>query len=393
MQRPWAAYTFAACCAVVLYLTLSHLSVVGGWISSLWKLLSPVVIGIIVAYLLNPISDFFEFKVLKRIKKQETAHFLSVVLTAVCFVLFLGVLLYALIPSLVESVVKLVSNWSSYAESLDGLLQKLIVFAESKNVKIDVNSISDLMEKALDKLMELAKNNAKGIMDTIGNIGAGISNFVIGVVFGFCFLFAERTLVGILNKVRSALFNRERIERNNELFGRFHKVFIRYVGFTLLDSIIMGVGTLIFMLIMRYPYAGLIAVVVGVTNIIPTIGPMIGSVIAIFFLILDEPIYALWYFIFSCIWQSIDGMIIKPRLFGKSAGIPAVWTLVLIILGGKLAGMLGILLAIPFAAILVILYHETIEPRINQRIEKINAEAAAQEQSPPPEAQDEIPTN
>ena len=166
-------------------------------------------------------------------------------------------------------------------------------------------------------------------------------------------------------------------------------MFIRYVGCTLLDALIISLGTLLFALIMRLPYAGLIAVVVGVTNIIPTFGPMIGSAISIFFLILDNPMNALWFFIFSCIWQAVDGMIIKPRLFKGSLGIPAVWTLVLIILGGKIAGMLGILLAIPLGAILAILYQETVEPRLKQRIKKLNAEPETELQ-PPAETEEQV---
>ena len=181
------------------------------------------------------------------------------------------------------------------------------------------------------------------------------------------------------------LFKKERLERNNELWRRFHRVFIRYVGCTLLDALIIGAGTLIFTLIMGMPYAGLIAVMCGLTNIIPTIGPMIGNAIGVFFLILDKPLNALWFFIFCCVWQSIDGMIIKPRLFKGSLGIPAVWTLVLIILGGKLAGMLGILLAIPMAAILVIFYQEVISSRIDRRIAKLNGEEAKPEEEELPE--------
>ena len=200
----------------------------------------------------------------------------------------------------------------------------------------------------------------------------------MGIIFGFRFLGAKKTLLKFLDKIRRALHTNETIERNNQLFGRCHKIFVRYVGCTLLDACIVGVATLIFMLIMGMPYAPLIAVVVALTNIIPTFGPMIGSAIGIFFLILENPMQALWFFIFSCILQSIDGMVIKPRLFSNSLGIPAVWTLVLIILGGKIAGMLGIILAIPFAAIFVIIYQETIEPRLEKRTMKLNGESAAE---------------
>lgn len=373
LSKPWAAYTCAACCAVVLYLLLSHLGQILGWLlPTFWRYFSPVVIGVIVAYLLNPVSDFFEFKVFAKVKKRSAAHFWSVVMTVLCFILFLAILLVALIPSLVESVTKLIDNWESYTDKLQAILEKLVVFLQSKNIDIDVSKVFSLISDGISKLMTWFKDNASTILSTVGNVGASVSNFAVGVLFGVCFLVAEKSLVGLLAKVRMALFKKRRLQRNNDLLKRCHTVFIRYIGCTLLDAIIVGVCTFIFALIMRMPYAGLIAAVVGITNIIPTFGPMIGAAISMFFLVLDKPINALWFLIFICILQSIDGMIIKPRLFKGSLGIPAVWTLVLIILGGKLAGILGILLAIPLAAILVILYHETIEPRLDKRIAKMD---------------------
>ncbi len=387
LEKPWAAYTFAACFAVLLYLVLSHLPIFFGWIGSLWKLLSPVVTGIIVAYLLNPISDFFEFKVFKKMKKPGAAHLWSVVMTVVCFVLFLAIILVALIPSLIQSVSKLISNWDDYTKKLMALLNRAVEFAASKNIQIDLSNITSWVEDSMSKAVDLLKENVSTILKTLGDVGTSVSNFAIGVLFGVCFLVAEKSLVGILANVRASLFKKERLERNNELWRRCHQVFIRYVGCTLLDALIISLGTLVFALIMRLPYAGLIAVVVGVTNIIPTFGPMIGSAISIFFLILDNPLNALWFFIFSCLWQTVDGMIIKPRLFKGSLGIPAVWTLVLIILGGKIAGMLGIILAIPLGAILAILYQETIEPRLKHRIQKLNAEPETATPPPPPETE------
>ena len=372
LQKPWAAYTFAACAAVILYMILSHLSVFAGWVAAVWKFLSPVVIGVVVAYLLNPVADFFEFKVFRKVKKESSRHMLGVVCTVVCVVLLLGLLLLALIPSLVKSVSTLVSNWNGYTTKLLALLDKVAALAARLKIDVDLSNVSELASKALDSGVTWIKNNVQTILSTAGNIGSSVSNFVIGVLFGVCFLTEEKSLVKLLNKLRRMVMKEGRIERNNALWARFNAVFIRYVGCTLLDALIVAVGALIFLLIMRMPYAGLIAAVVGITNIIPTFGPMIGGAIGIFFLILDKPINALWFFIFICIWQSVDGMIVKPRLFKGSLGIPGVWTLVLIILGGKFAGMLGILLAIPLAAILIILYRESIEPRMDRWIERLN---------------------
>ncbi|MBQ7541930.1 MAG: AI-2E family transporter [Clostridia bacterium] len=374
LSRPWAAYTFAACSAVILYMLLGHLSVLMGWFASLWKLLSPVVIGIIVAYLMNPVSDFFEFRVFKKLKKPGAAHLWAVIMTVVCLILVLIILLAALIPSLAKSVSKLISNWDEYTQKAQELIVRVSAFAAGKNINVDLSRLSAAVDNAMTDLVRFLKNNSKTILSTLGTVGSSVSNFAVGILFGVCFLVAENSLVTVLAKVRALLFKKERLDRNNELWRRFNKVFLRYVGCTLLDALIIGVGVLIFTLIMGMPYAGLIAVMCALTNIIPTVGPMIGNAIGVFFLILDKPLNALWFFIFCCVWQSIDGMVIKPRLFKDSLGIPAVWTLVLIILGGKIAGILGILLAIPLAAIFVIFYQEVISPRIDRRIAKLNRE-------------------
>lgn len=363
---------------------LSHLSLFFGWFSALLKLLSPVFIGVIVAYLMNPVSDFFEFRVFKKLKKPGAAHLWAVVMTVLCLILTLIVLLVALIPSLAQSVSKLISNWDDYTRKTQELITKVSAFAADKNINVDLSKLSATVDNAMAELVSLLKNNSKAILAALGSVGSSVSNFAVGILFGVCFLVAENSLVTLLGKVRAMILKKERMERNDELWRRFNTVFLRYVGCTLLDALIIGAGVLIFALIMGLPYAGLVAVMCGLTNIIPTIGPMIGCAIGVFFLILDKPLNALWFFIFICIWQSIDGMIIKPRLFKDSLGIPAVWTLVLIILGGKIAGMLGILLAIPLAAIFVIFYQEVISPRIDRRIAKLNGAEAkpAKEESP-----------
>ena len=372
LSKPWAAYTFALCSAVLFYMLLSHVSAIAYVLHSFFTLISPIIIGAVVAYLLNPAANFFEKKLFKKMKKESSRHIFAVIMTLICFILFLALLLVALIPSLVQSVSKLVSNWSVYTSKLEAVIERVTAFAESRNISIDFSNMSSLVDNAMDRAMELLKNNTATIFDKVTTIGTSVSNFAIGIVFGFCFLAAKKTILNLLSALRGALLKKERIKRDDELLRRCHKVFIRYFGCTLLDALIVGIATLLFMLIMRLPYAPLIAMVVALTNIVPTFGPVIGGAIGIFFLILDKPLGALWFLIFIVVLQAIDGAIIKPRLFSGSLGIPGVWTLVLIILGGKVAGMLGILLAVPFAAIFIILYHETVVPRLEKRTDKIN---------------------
>ena len=369
-----AGYTVTACIAVILYEFLEHFDAMKPFLGGVRAFISPIIIGFAIAYLFDPVADdFFEKKVLKNIKKESARHTWGVILTIVCIVLILILLLVALIPSVAKSISKLVSNWDDYNLKLHAIIGKVAGFAAAHNIKIDMTPVEGYLDNLAGKAMEIVKNNSKTILGKVGEIGSGFSKFGIGVIFGFCFLGAKGTLLAFLDKIRRALHKKETIEKNNQLFGSCHKIFVRYVGCTLLDALIVGAATLVFMLITGMPYAPLIAVVVAVTNIIPTFGPMIGSAIGIFFLILEDPMKALWFFVFSCILQLIDGLVIKPRLFSNSLGIPAVWTLVLIILGGKIAGMLGIILAIPFAAMFVIIYNESIEPRLKKREEKLNS--------------------
>ncbi|MCR5207978.1 MAG: AI-2E family transporter [Eubacterium sp.] len=372
LAKPWFAYTFAACVAILFYVIIANLPAVGHAIKTALAFLAPVIIGIITAYLLNPVSSFFEKKLFKKVKSESGRHTGGVILTLILIILILVLILVALIPSLVQSVSKLVTNWDSYLSKLDGLFVKAEELLGKIGISITVSNLSSLVEESLGMLVDFVKNNTKTILNTAGSIGTGALNIGIGLVFGFCFLAAKKTLIGVILKIRYAFINKENADKNDKIWKSCHEIFLSYFGCTLLDAFIVGVATLIFMLVFRLPYAPLIALIVAITNIIPSVGPIIGGVLGAFFLVLDKPINALWFVIFACAIQLLDGLVIKPRLFKGSLGIPAVWTLVLIILGGKVAGMLGILLAIPFAAILVILYKEILVPKLNKRTERIN---------------------
>ncbi|MCI6637735.1 MAG: AI-2E family transporter, partial [Lachnospiraceae bacterium] len=158
-------------------------------------------------------------------------------------------------------------------------------------------------------------------------------------------------------------------------------IMIRYIVGELLDALIIGLSNFVFFLIVGLPYNLLISVVVGVTNLAPTFGPIVGGVVGAFILVLNNPWHALWFIIFTIILQTIDGYVIKPKLFGNTLGVSSVWILVCIIVGGRMFGVPGILLAIPFAAISDYVYNNYIlvvlENRKSKRREKAQEHADA----------------
>lgn len=367
LQEPWAAYTFALSFAVVLYLVMSRIGGILSWLGSVWRFLLPVVIGLVLAYLMDPIARFFEHSMFRKMKNDTTRRTLSVALAIVAVLAVIVLFFIAVVPSLISSISALIGNADSYYSSIIGWLKKL---SESPiGQHLDLNKFIENMQDSLSTLINHVTDNMQSILAKAGSIGNQVFNWVVGLIIAVYFMMGKASLLPGLNELRRAALAKKRYEIHNEFWRRCDEIFIQYIGCNLLDALIVGSANAVFMLICGMPYVALISVVVGVTNLLPTFGPIIGAAIGGFILVLNKPIYALYFLIFSLVIQALDGYVIKPKLFSNSLGIPAVWTLIAIILGGKLFGVVGILLAIPVAAVLVFLYHEQFVPWLQRRSE------------------------
>ncbi len=166
-----------------------------------------------------------------------------------------------------------------------------------------------------------------------------------------------------------ALLSDRLYDEGTEFFRQCYNIIIRYVGSDLLDGLIIAVINFIFMTIVRLPYPLLISFIVGVTNLAPTFGPIIGGILGAFILLLVNPWYALWFVLFTIVLQTLDGYVIKPKLFGDTFGVPPMWILIMIVLGGRIFGFWGIMLAIPVTAIISYLYDNFIRVKIDRKNE------------------------
>ena len=365
LENNWAAYSFATCSAVLLFLFLSNFSSFMNIIESVEGLLSPIIIGAVLAYLLNPIVGFFEGRALKKIKKEKTRYSCSVILAVLCFVAVLVLFFLALIPSLVDSASSLVSNMGSYVRSSQDMLMELDKFAA--RFKIDITELTDSISSALNSVMGNAPALLNSILSASVNMGSALFNIGIGFILAVYFMMGKSGILAAIDKLRRAVLAEETYEQHTAFFTRCHNILIRYIGCNILDALIIGLLNAIFMILTGMAYVPLISLVVGVTNLLPTFGPIIGGVIGGFILVLINPMHALIFIAFTMVLQTFDGYILKPKLFGESLGVSAVMILITIILGGKIFGVIGILLAIPFAAIMTFVYDEVILPGLEQR--------------------------
>lgn len=369
LNKRWAAYTIATCSAVILYMLLSHIAPIIDWVSSLWKMLSPVVAGCVLAYLMTPVMNYLENKPLQKIKKEKVRHILGVVLSVIFVILIITAIIMMVVPSLISSISDLISAVNKYGYSnITALLEEFNNF--DIGFKIDISKFDMYIDQGLDALFTALKNNLSNILDEINNIGSSLFNIILGFIIAVYLLIGKSSVKSAVHEFRKSLLTKERYKKNSDFWKRCNEIFIQYIGCSLLDGFIIGTVNAVFMLIFRMDNITLISVIVGVTNLLPTFGPIIGAIIGAFFLVITNPMDALIFIIFSVILQAIDGYVIKPKLFSSSLGLSPVLSLIAIILGGKMFGFIGILLSIPVTAVLVMIYNEQLLPLLQKRTAK-----------------------
>jgi predicted PurR-regulated permease PerM len=372
LEKKWFAYTFAAGFAVVLYVMLTHFESIGNFFAAFKNVVSPVICGIIMAYLMNPLANFFERTLYRKVKKEKTRHSLAVITTVLIVILAIALLFVALVPSLVDSVTLLFSSAPSYLENISTYFDKIT--GNLSKFGIDVSNIEKTLEDSLYGLFETIPNNMGKVLSTSVSVGSSLFNLVVGFILAIYFMTGKEGFKTGFIRLRHALLTDKAYSTHTAFWKKCHEILIRYIGFDVLDGFIVGVVNAVLMFAFNLPYKPLISVIVGVTNLLPTFGPFIGAIIGSFILVLVEPMYALIFLIFTLVIQIIDGYLIKPKLFGGSLGVPDAFILISIVVGGKLFGPAGIVLAIPFAAIFSFVYDELIMPLLLKRKARIEAE-------------------
>ena len=343
---------------MVLFFLLSNLGDIFNGVKVVYKILSPLVTGLIIAYIIDPFVTFLKKTVFADIKNENTKKKLSVTTALVGIAIIIILLMVALIPQIIVSIQTFVKNINTYVESLQHFLKTASVEASKRN--IDISGLIRFGDDMLSMIGRKIPENFNGILNTSISISKAIFDLFIAMFLAIYYLADKDRLKGSFSRLLKRIIKEDKYKAFAGLWERCNSILIRYIAFDIIDGIIVGVANFIFMSIAGIPYSALISLVVGVTNLAPTFGPIVGAIIGGFVLVLVNPLQALWFIIFTIILQTIDGYVLKPKLFGGSLGVPGVWILISIIVGSRILGVTGILLAIPFAAIVDFIYHDLI---------------------------------
>lgn len=370
-DQKWFPYTLAACIAVALYVILTHLTTIFDVVATFLGFFSAPFLGCVIAYLMNPLAMFFHRTVFKNMKKENLRWLASIVLAVLTLVLFLALLLSTLIPQLVESITMLASN-------MDGYIAALVQLSHTWGIAeyINLDEFMGTSGNLMSSLLGIARDNMQNILSVSVTAGKSLMLWGLAFMLSVYLLASKESIKNGTKRFLRALLPEKRYQIAMGFLTRCNGILQRYIVFSILDAIIIGGANAVFMACAGMQYVGLISLVVAVTNLIPTFGPVIGAAIGGFILLLVHPLHALIFVVFSVILQTLDGYAIKPKLFGDSLGVSGLLILVSVIVCGNMWGIVGILLAIPLAAIIDFVYTDVVIPHLEERRHRLDSESA-----------------
>lgn len=365
---------------IFLLFVKDNFSFVWNAICLLASILTPFLIGFLFAYILNFPYKFFYTKVFGFLKNKNKFFAnmrkpLSIISTYTSVVAILGFLLAILIPQIGDNIVSLADKVPDYFNSIyDGLSNAASWINQTFGSSIDVDaSFAQLGNEIVKNLngMAIANISKNVLIDTllpmITNTTAGIYNFVMGIVISVYFLSAKETLCMQVKKLAVAFIPIKFLPKLYEIVDITDTKCGRFLVGDIIDAAFIGVLTFVTMSIFQLPYAALIAVIIGVTNIIPFFGPFIGAIPSAFILFLENPWDMIIFIAIVFVIQQLDGNLIKPKIIGSQVGLSSFWVLFSVIVGGSLFGMVGFVLGTPIYAVIYTLIGKRVRNAIDNK--------------------------
>ncbi len=346
-----------------------------GFIAAISKILNifrPIIIGGVIAFALNRPVNFFHakyralfFGIKQKVSSKRKKHTPKQNLKSsgraafICSCITTYLLMIAVITGIICFIVPQISNSVTlFSENFNDYANNLVNFVESNRFRIDYFmdkiDINEIMEKVREKLMELPEYIPTILSKTV-DITGGIINGVVDLFIGF--VFSVYILADKQNLKRYAKVLTKSLLKQN--YGRFERIiklsydaFSNFISGQLIEAVILGVLCFVGMKIFHFDYAPLISVIIGITNMIPIVGPILGTIPGALILLMVNPIKAVWFVVFIIIIQQIDSNLIYPKVVGNSIGLPGLWVLFAITVGGGLWGILGMIVGVPLVSVL-----------------------------------------
>lgn len=355
---------------IVLFWMLFKPDRVMAFLSFFKSLFAPFVIGACVAFIFNVPMRAIEGK-LSKINKAGLRRGVAVLLTFLSVVLIVFLVVQLLIPQLITTIQTLIAKMPGFGSrvwdrinSFLGANPEIMEWVEA-NTDFEKMDWMTYVEKLLTWTSDRMSGFLGGAFNAIGSVFTGLFNGVISFVFSLYCLFRKEILAGQFRRLLYAFLPEKFCDEVVRIARLTSTTFSNFISGQCLEALVLGGMFAISMLIFRFPYVPLVSVLVAICALVPIVGAFVGCGLSTFFILVDDPVKAVWFVVMFLIIQQFEGNVIYPKVVGSSVGLPGMWVLLAVALGGKLMGVAGMFIMIPVVSVLYTLLRE----RTNKRLE------------------------
>lgn len=358
--------TISLILVLLLYFAIQNLPGILDFFQSMINLLLPFIVGFAIAFLITPLMLWFEEQALNKVTfTARTKRKISASFAFSTAVIVFGAFIAIVVPQVLSSIAQLSNLLPDYIASAEQYLTQWFL---SLNFREEVVVILiDTGNELLKNLAQITRDIIPMILNFSWNFVSVLFRTIVGFIVSIYILLDRERFTVQFKKMTFAIFSKKQSERLFEISRLSANMFKSFIVGKTVDSLIVGVICYIVMLIFNWPYAVLISLIIGVTNMIPVFGPFIGAIPALFLLFIVDPTAALWFALFIIILQQIDGNIIGPLILQDSMGLPSLWIMFAIILGGGFFGLIGMFLGVPVFAVIYVIIKEIVNQRLKEK--------------------------
>lgn len=357
---------------IILFMLVVNISTVYEYFTTIVDIITPFIIGFVIAYILNRPLMFFKNNIFNFIEKnmvkkgKELSNILSIISVYFFFFLILSLLISFIIPQIIDSVKILANDIPTYTEKL----QEFYTFIVDKYgiEKSDIlKLVIDTWNEISSKFFSIISDIIPQIVSVTVSLTGAITNFIIGFIISVYMLSSKDFLLDKSKKIFYAFIPKKHNENLMDICSKTNQTFCKFITGQLTDAFIVGVLCFIGMSLLKIPFSVLVSTIIAFTNIIPIFGPIIGMIPTVLIILMADPSKAIIFIIFVIILQQIDGNFIYPKIVGDSIGLPGIFVMFAIILGGGLFGIIGMILGVPIFAVFYYIISNIVKYKINKK--------------------------
>ncbi len=358
---------------IILLVGVQRLDVVLSTLDVLWTIFFPFVLGAAIAFLLNVPMSFMEKRIFgeerKEKWKRKLARPLSLLLTIVLVIAVIALVIFVVVPELSSTVSSLAAQIEAALPKAQSWLES--TFRDNEQVSAWIDSQEVNWEAMVQTALNMLQTGAGSVLASTVVVARGIINalytFIISVIFA-CYVLVQKEKLSVqAQKLLRAVFPEKHADRITYIFSLSYSTFTNFITGQCLEAAILGTMFFVVMSVLKFPYALLVGVLVAFTALIPIFGAFIGCAIGAFLILVVNPMRALAFIILFLVLQQIEGNLIYPHVVGNSVGLPSIWVLVAVTVGGNLMGIAGMLVFIPITSVLYTLLREWVYRRLKEK--------------------------